>query len=115
MVRWVFRAGTRDFFPALAALVGIVQNIFPLPYTISIYVSPSLRKLGRKSCWVACLLVYVSGCNHRVTYPIAPLLSDEAKHLLVGQRKERLRKRRMIAIVGVLAAGGGGVDPIVAP
>jgi hypothetical protein len=28
LVRWAFRAGTRDFRPALAALVGPVQNIF---------------------------------------------------------------------------------------
>jgi hypothetical protein len=27
-LRWVPRAGTRDFCPALAALVGPVQNIF---------------------------------------------------------------------------------------
>jgi hypothetical protein len=28
LVRWVLHAGTRDFFPALAALVGPEQNIF---------------------------------------------------------------------------------------
>ncbi len=28
MVRWACRAGTRDFCPALAALVGPVQNMF---------------------------------------------------------------------------------------
>ncbi len=28
LVRWARRAGTRDFWPALAALVGIVQTIF---------------------------------------------------------------------------------------
>jgi hypothetical protein len=28
LVRWAYRAGTRDFCSALAALVGPVQNIF---------------------------------------------------------------------------------------
>jgi hypothetical protein len=28
LIRWACRAGTRDFGPALAALVGPVQNIF---------------------------------------------------------------------------------------
>ncbi len=28
LVRWALRAGTRDICPALAALVGPVQNIF---------------------------------------------------------------------------------------
>jgi hypothetical protein len=29
LVRWARHAGTRDFYPALAALVSSVQNIFP--------------------------------------------------------------------------------------
>jgi hypothetical protein len=65
LVRWACRAGTRDFYSALAALVGPVQNIFSppytIPYTISMPLSQSLRKLDRQPCWVACLLVYVSG------------------------------------------------------
>jgi hypothetical protein len=32
LVRWARGAGTRDFCPALAALVGPVQNIFVSPY-----------------------------------------------------------------------------------
>jgi hypothetical protein len=28
LVRWARRAGTRDFYPALAALVSPVQNVF---------------------------------------------------------------------------------------
>jgi hypothetical protein len=28
LIRWAFRAGTRDFWSALAARVGPVQNIF---------------------------------------------------------------------------------------
>jgi hypothetical protein len=50
----VFRAGTRDFCSALAALVSTEQNIFS---------SPALSKLGRQSCWVACLFVCVSEKN----------------------------------------------------
>ncbi len=37
LVRWACRAGTRDLCSALAALVGLVQNIFcTSPYTISV-------------------------------------------------------------------------------
>ncbi len=32
LVRWACRAGTRDFCPALAALVSTVQNIFTVHY-----------------------------------------------------------------------------------
>ena len=39
--------GTRDFYPAVAALVSPVQNIFPSPYTI--YVSPSYTGVGGDS------------------------------------------------------------------
>ncbi len=42
---------TRDFYPALAALVIPAQNIFSIPH-ISLYVSPSPSKLGRQSCRV---------------------------------------------------------------
>ncbi len=58
LVRWAWCAGTRDFCPALAALVGPVQNIFSSLYTISIHLSPLPSKLGRQPC---CLLVRVSG------------------------------------------------------
>ncbi len=63
LVRWSCPAGTRDFCPALAALVGQVQNIFSSPYTISmpLFVSPS--KLCRQPCWVAFLIVCVSGAD----------------------------------------------------
>jgi hypothetical protein len=37
LARWACLAGTRDFCSALAALVGLVQNIFcTSPYTISV-------------------------------------------------------------------------------
>ncbi len=56
----------RAFCSALAALVGLVQNIFSSSYTISIPVSPSPRKLGKQPCWVACLLVCVFGNEEQI-------------------------------------------------
>ncbi len=47
--------------PALAVLVGPVQNIISLPCTISVHLPISPTKLGRQSCRVACLLICVSG------------------------------------------------------
>jgi hypothetical protein len=51
LVRWACRVGTRDFCPVLAAQF---TKVFPNVH----------YKLGRKSCWVTCLLVCVSGCDH---------------------------------------------------
>ncbi len=46
LVLWACRAGTRDFYPALAALVSPLQNVFfSSPYSISIYVSTSPSNL----------------------------------------------------------------------
>ncbi len=39
-------AGTIDFCPALAALVGLVQNIFSSPCTFSLHLSPSPSEVG---------------------------------------------------------------------
>ncbi len=61
LVRWAYRAATRDFYPALADLVRPVQNIFSLAIHSPVNLSPSPRKPGRQSCWVACLLLCVSG------------------------------------------------------
>ncbi len=55
LVRQARRAGTKDFYTVLAALVSPVQTIFSSRYTISIYMSPSPCNLGRQSCKVACL------------------------------------------------------------
>jgi hypothetical protein len=42
LVRWARRAGTKDFYPALAAMVSPVKNIFFLTVDhLSIYVFPS--------------------------------------------------------------------------
>jgi hypothetical protein len=43
LIRWAFRAGTRDFFSAMAAPVGTVQMSFSSPYTISIFCPHSLQ------------------------------------------------------------------------
>ncbi len=59
--RFVRCAGTRVFYPALAALVSLVQNIFSSPYTISIYVSPKRSNLGWRSWRAACLWKCISG------------------------------------------------------
>jgi hypothetical protein len=38
------------------------KMLFSSPYTtVFPFLCPSPRKLGRRSCWVACLLAYVSG------------------------------------------------------
>jgi hypothetical protein len=58
-VRWIRRAGTRDFY-ALDALVSKVQKEFSSPYTILIYVYPSPSNLGRQSGRAACLSECVS-------------------------------------------------------
>ncbi len=62
-VRCTCRAVTRDFYSALAALVGPVQYIFSSLYTISILFSQSPSKLARQPCWVTRLLVCDSGGN----------------------------------------------------
>ena len=55
-VRRARRAGTRDLYPALAALVSPVKKIlFSSPYTVSIYVSPSP---WAQSCRDACLWIF---------------------------------------------------------
>jgi hypothetical protein len=50
LFRWALHVGTQDFWPALADLVGPLQNIkFFFPYSISIHLSPSSSKPGRMS------------------------------------------------------------------
>ncbi len=84
LVRWACCASTRDFCSALAALVVPVQNIIFLTIhyfnsfvpisqqagqatvlgrlsLIMCLWSPSPSKMGRQPCWVACLLLCVSG------------------------------------------------------
>ncbi len=60
-VLWACRVGAQDFCSALASLVGPVQIFVSSPYTVSIPLPSSPSKLGRQPCWVACLLVCVSG------------------------------------------------------
>ncbi len=60
--RVVLVLGTRDFCPALAALVNPVQNIFFVYRILFQFIcSPLPSQLGTQSCWVACLLECVSG------------------------------------------------------
>jgi hypothetical protein len=53
-IRWARRAGTRDFYPAYAAQVSPVENIFPHRTLFQFMCPPSPSNLGRQSCWVAC-------------------------------------------------------------
>jgi hypothetical protein len=55
------------FYPALAALVSTVQNIFFLTAHILLYVFtvfPMPSNLGGQSRLVACLLLCVSACKY---------------------------------------------------
>jgi hypothetical protein len=45
LVRWACRAGTRDFCPALAALVSPIQNILTVHYFNSFV--PSAQQAGQ--------------------------------------------------------------------
>ncbi len=60
LVCWVRCAGTRDFCPALVAVVGPVQNKFFL----SVH---SFSQLSRQSSWVTCLLISASVCSHVIS------------------------------------------------
>ncbi len=66
LVPLAYHAVTRDFCPALAALVGPVQNIFP-HRTLFHFICPhgphppASGHKERQSCRVACLLILVSG------------------------------------------------------
>jgi hypothetical protein len=63
LVHWALHAGTRDFYPALTALVSPVQNSFFSHRTLFQFIY--LSKLGRQSRRVACLLICVSGPDCR--------------------------------------------------
>ncbi len=98
LVRWARRAGTRYVCPALAALVGHIQNtFFSSPYTISIHLSPSPSKLSRQSCRVTCLLICVS-CQPLLIASICTTCTC---------RTERRETEREVAIVAMLDGGGG--------
>ncbi len=63
LVFWAHNEGTKEFCPALTALVGPVQNTVYVssPYTISLHLSRSPSKLDRQSWRVTYLLISVSG------------------------------------------------------
>ncbi len=73
-VRWACRASSvlEIFVLPWLLLQAQYKIFFSSPYTISIHLSPLTSKLGRHACWVAYLLVCVSGRNplspHAKTY-----------------------------------------------
>jgi hypothetical protein len=92
MVRWAYRAGTRDFWSTLAALVGPVQNIFfPLVHNFNFSVPivqqarPAVRQ-GKQSLY-GCLWSnptfflqdFIANCSlqnklNKLLYIVAPLV-----------------------------------------
>ncbi len=106
LLRW--RAGTRDFFPALAALVGPVQNIFTSSYIISLHLSPSLCKLGRQSCHVACLWLYRTQ-RHRDRRP-STTLQDIG---VMGTKNMKVFGEEIIFCTGLASAAKAGQNSIV--
>jgi hypothetical protein len=74
LVRWAFRAGTRDSCRALAALVSPVEHIILLIAHFFTLVVPIARSnLGRQSCWVACLCVSdYNSCTQTIVFPWVP-------------------------------------------
>ncbi len=72
LVRWACRA---NFCPALAALVGPVQNIFSSLYTILIHLSPSpsmLRAASRAGSPVSLYVSFFFGFPHEVSIKPSP-------------------------------------------
>ncbi len=63
LVRWAPHAGTRDLFCLGCSSRPRTKCFFSSPYTVSLNLYPSSSKLGRQSCWVACLLISVSWCT----------------------------------------------------
>jgi len=57
LVCWAPCAGTRNFYPAMAALVRPSTNIFSSPYTFSLYLSPSPSELAGQAV-VPCRLSF---------------------------------------------------------
>ncbi len=69
LVRWTCRAGTGNFCPALAALLGFVQNMYFLTvHYFNFCVPIAQQAIGSQPCWIACLLVYVSGTHLTPTF-----------------------------------------------
>ncbi len=62
VLRRAHRAGTRDFYPVLVALGGLVQNFFFLTVQyLTFFISIARKAEGRQSYIVACLLRCVYG------------------------------------------------------
>jgi hypothetical protein len=69
LLRRALRAGTRDFCPALTALVGPVHNIFFI-YTEHFFTSFVPIAQGRQSSLVTCFLISVSGYSTLTGYNV---------------------------------------------
>ncbi len=80
------RAGTRHFYPALAAMVRPVQNIFSSPYTIFIYVSPSPRNLAGSRAGPP-----ISDCVSRTGHRICVYRGEEELSISTLEKKERFK------------------------
>jgi hypothetical protein len=65
VVLWALQAGTRDFYPAVPALVGPVRNIFSSPYTISKHAGQAVVQ-GRASFNVCLWLSYIPSQELRI-------------------------------------------------
>jgi hypothetical protein len=66
LIRWARRAGTRDFYPDLAAPVGPVQNIFfPTIHYFTSFV-PIAQEVGQTVVLRRLSLVCVSGYTNTV-------------------------------------------------
>jgi hypothetical protein len=63
LVHWACREGTRDFCSAVAALVRQYKIIFPRRSLFQFLCPHRPASWDRLPCWVACLLVCVSGCT----------------------------------------------------
>ncbi len=105
----------RFFYPAFAALVSPVQNIFLLTAHFSTIASPLPRNLGRQSCRVACLLICVSGRTkskiHRVrdqylclTSSTHPLKSSCTLHLRAWHYNRKLKEFELSSYSFVMSA-----------
>ncbi len=68
-VRWTCRACPRDFVLPWLLQSPQYKVFVSSPYIISIPLSLSPSKLGRQPCWVACLLIRVSGHPQHISLP----------------------------------------------
>jgi hypothetical protein len=90
LVRWACRAGTRHFGPALAALVGSVQNIFFPHRTLFQFICP-YRPASWADSRAGRLTIFVTGHRPRTS-----------------QGPDACLRRSSSIVYSSLARGGGG-------